>query len=159
LERHRTGGMTVIAVLTIVVGGIEALAGLVQLADVPDLLRVSDIIILVARLAFGLPILAAGVVGIIAGIAMLALRPSARTLSLVSGGLLILTPLLLLILMAVFTPLIIPVFALIGTHDLSATNLGLMLFTVIYVALPVSYGVVLCVAVRKPAWRATFAKG
>ena len=158
MERHRTGGMTVIAVLDIVVGGFAIIAGLSQLADVYDLLRVGDIIILVARVAFGLPILAAGVVGIIAGIAMLALRSSARALSLVFGGLLILTPVLLLVLMAVFTPLIIPVLASIGTYDLSAGNRGLILFAGIYVALPVSYAVVLCVAFRKPAWRATFAK-
>jgi hypothetical protein len=151
--------MTVISVLNIVVGGIEILAGLVQLADVYDLLRLGDIIILVARVAFGLPILAAGVVGIIAGIAMLALRSWARALSLAFAGLLILTSVVLLILTAVFTPLVIPVLASIGPYDLSADNLGLILFTVIYVALPVTYALVLCVAFRKPAWRATFAKG
>ena len=158
MEQHRTGGMTVIAVLTIVVGGIETLAGLCQLVDVPDLLRVGDIFILVARVAFGLPILAAGVVGIIAGIAILALRSWARAVSLVFGGLLFLTPVLLLILMSVFTPLIIPVFASIGSYDLSAANPGLILFAGIYVALPVSYAVVLCVVFRKPAWRATSAE-
>lgn len=154
LEQHRTGGMTVIAVLTIVVGGIATLAGLCQLVDVPDLLRVGDIFILVARAAFGLPILAAGVVGIIAGIAILALRSWARAVSLVFGGLLFLMPVLLLILMSVFTPLIIPVLASIGSYDLSAGNPGLILFAGIYVALPVSYAVVLCVVFRKPAWRA-----
>jgi hypothetical protein len=159
LERDRTGGMTVIAVLNIVVGSIESFAGSVQLLDVHELWRLGDTIIVVARVGLGIPALAAGVVGIIAGIAMLTLRPWARVLSLAFSGCLTLMSVLLLILTSAFTPLIIPVLASIGSYDLSATNAGLTLFAVSYLALPLSYALVLSVVFRKSAWRAMFAQG
>jgi hypothetical protein len=151
--------MTVIAVLTIVVGGIELLAGLVQLVDVLDQFRTDDAIILGIRAVFGLPTLAAGVVGITAGIATLALRPRARALSGAFGGLLILTSVVLLFLVSTLTPYVIPVLASVGSFDLSADSPALNLFMLIYVAVPVAYALVLFVAFSRPAWRATFAKG
>jgi hypothetical protein len=158
LERHRTGGMTVIAVLNIVVGGIEILAGLFPLRGAYEW-GVDFFVVPAALVAFALLTLAAGVVGIIAGIGMLRLRSWARRLSLVFGGLLILASGGLLMLISVFTPFIIPIIASIGTYDPNSNLAAMILFTVIYVVLPVSYAFVLCVVFHLPAWRATFAKG
>jgi hypothetical protein len=158
LETHRTGGMTVIAVLNIVVGGIEILAGLFPLRGAYEW-GVDLFIIPAALVAFALLTLAAGAVGIIAGIGMLRLRSWARRLSLVFGGLLILASGGLLMLISVFTPFIIPIIASIGTYDPSSDLAAMILFTVIYVVLPVSYAFVLCIVFRMPAWRATFAQG
>jgi hypothetical protein len=160
LERHRTGGMTVIAVLNIVVGGIAILAGLSQLLGALYDKWEGIFAIPAGIVAFGLLILAAGIVGIIAGIAMLGLHSWARRLSLAFGGLLIMVVGGVLILAAVFTPFIIPVIAAYGTYDLDPLRShDLTLFAVIYAVLPVSYALVLCVVFRTPAWRATFAKG
>jgi hypothetical protein len=158
LETHRTGGMTVIAVLNIVVGGIEILAGLFPLRGAYEW-GVDLLVIPAALVAFALLVLAAGVVGIIAGIGMLRLRSWARRLSLVFGGLLILASGGLLMLISVFTPFIMPIIASIGTYDPSADLAAMIPFTVTYVVLPVSYAFVLCVVFRRPAWQATFAKG
>ncbi len=159
METHRTGGMTVIAVLDIVVGGTEILAGLFQLVGTVDMMPPSGSfgILETVRTAFALPILAAGVVGIIAGIGMLALRSWARTVSLAFSGLLILTSVFLLFLTSALTLLLLPVLASIDGSD--PTTAGLILFAVVYVALPVSYAFVLWIAFSRPAWRATFAKG
>ena len=158
MERHRTGGMTVIAVLNIVVGGIEILAGLFPLRGAYKW-GVDLFVIPAALVASALLVLAAGVVGIIAGIGMLRLRSWARRLSLVFGGLLILASSGLLMLISVFTPFIMPIIASIGTYDPSADPAAMIVFTVTYLVLPVLYAFVLCVVFRRPAWQATFAKG
>src|ERR1700719_2108583 len=85
LERHRTGGIIVIAVLNIVVGGIEILAGLFALRGASEW-RVALFVVPAALVAFALLVLAAGVVGTIAAIGMLRLRSWARGLSLVFAG-------------------------------------------------------------------------
>ena len=163
MDRHRTGAMTVIAVLSIVVGGIEILAGLFPLRGALDMVyhewRTVIVVIPAALMAFALVVLAAGVVGIIAGIGMLRLRSWARRLSLAFGGLLILVSVGVLMLIAVFTPFIMPIIASIGSYDPSADLVAMIPFTIVYFALPMFYAVVLSVAFSMPAWRATFAKG
>jgi hypothetical protein len=155
--------MTVIAVLNIVVGGIEIVAALFPLRNalvwMYDEWQTVIFVIPAALLVFALLVLAAGVVGIIAGIGMLRLRAWARRLSLMFSGLLILVSVGLLMLIAAFTPFIIPVIASIGTHDPTTDSAAMILFTIVYLALPVLYACVLCAAFRRPAWHATFAKG
>lgn len=158
LERHRTGGMTVIAVLNIVVGGIEILAGLFPLRGAYEW-GVDLFVIPAALVAFALLVLAAGVVGIIAGIGMLRLRSWARRLSLAFSGLLILSAGGLLMLISIFTPFIMPIIASIGSYDPISDPAAMIPFTVTYLVLPVSYSFVLFVVFNRPAWRATFAKG
>ncbi len=93
MERHRTGGMTAIAVGNIFLGGLGILNGLFLvlgfLAFMYELLRLGVFEFPIARLAFPLLVLATGIVGLIAGIGIFMLRPWARVLSLVYGGLLI----------------------------------------------------------------------
>ena len=162
MDRHRTGAMTVIAVLSIIVGGVEILAGLFPLRGALDMMdhewRTVIVVIPAALVAFALLVSATGVVGIIAGIGMLRLRAWARRSSLAFGGLLILVPLGVLMLIAVFTPFIMPIIASIGSYDPSSDLVAMIPFTVVYVVLPVAYSLVLCVAFSRPAWRATFAK-
>jgi hypothetical protein len=159
LERHRTGGMTAIAVLTIIFGGLGILTGLFNvlgfLVLMYELLRVGLFEIPVARLTFSLLSLATGIVGLITGIGMFALRPWARALSLVYGGLLILS--------SVFSFFTLPIIATIGTYDIgsiSASGLArLIIFGAIYLVLPALYPLLLCVVFFSPAWKITFAKG
>jgi hypothetical protein len=159
VERHRTGGMTAIAVLSIIMGILEILNGLFQLANaltlIYNMLQLGFFEMPTARVAFSLLLLATGIVGLIAGIGVLALRPSARTLSLVFGGLLILS--------SVVSYFIVPIIASIGTYDigsLSAEGLArLMIFSAIDVVLPVPYALLLFVVFYKPAWKTAFAKG
>lgn len=159
MERHRTGGMTAIAVLTIVIGGIEILKGLFHAAGailfMYELLRLGAFDIPAARVAFSLLLLATGIVGLIAGIGMLALRSSARPLSLAFAGLLIVSCALAFVM--------VPIIASIGTYDvgsLSAGNLArLVIFGLTYVVIPVTYAFALCVVFSRPAWRDAFAKG
>ena len=159
MERHRTGGMTAIAVLNVIFGGLGILNGLFQLLGslvlMYELLRLGVFEIPRARLAFSLLILATGIVGLIAGIGMFALRPWARTLSLVYGGLLIVS--------SVFSFFTVPIIASIGTYDvrsIGAYDLArLIIFSVIYVVLPVLYSPLLCIVFYRPAWKTTFAKG
>src|SRR5690242_8150763 len=104
--------MTVIAVLNILVGGIEIVAGLFPLRNAlvwmyEEWLTVI-FVIPAALLAFALLVLAAGTIGIIAGIGTLRLRPSARRSSLLFGGLLLLVPIGCLMLILVFTPFMMP---------------------------------------------------
>jgi hypothetical protein len=150
--------MTVIAVLNIVVGGIEILAGLFPLRGAYEW-GVDLFVIPAALVAFALLVLAAGVVGIIAGIGMLRLRSWARRLSLAFSGLLILSAGGLLMLISIFTPFIMPIIASIGSYDPISDPAAMIPFTVTYLVLPVSYAFVLCVVFNRPAWRATFAKG
>jgi len=159
LERHRTRGMTAIAVLNIVVGGLVVLGGLFQLGFALvltyELFRVGANEIPMARVAFSLLLLATGAAGIVAGIGMFAPRSWARPLSLAFGGLSILS--------AALSCFMVPIIASIGTYDLaslSAANLArLTIFVLVYVVLPVSYSVVLFVVFYRPAWRAAFARG
>jgi hypothetical protein len=159
VEKQRTSGMTTIAVLNIVVGVIVILSGLFQLLGALalfwELLRMGIFDLPAIRLLFSFLLLATGIVGLIAGIGMLSLRPSARELSFVFAGLLILS--------AVFSFFTIPIIASIGTYNprsISAEGLArLVIFSVIYVVLPVSYALLLLVAFGRSAWKSAFAKG
>ena len=164
MERHRTGGMTAIAVLTIIFGGLGILSGLFHvlgsLVLMYELLRLGVFEIPIAStysLAFSLLVLATGIVGLIAGIGMFALRPWARELSLVYGGLLILS--------SVFSFFTLPIMASIGTYDYDIGSIGasglarLIIFGAIYLVLPALYPLLLCVVFFSPAWKITFAKG
>src|ERR1700730_237998 len=151
--------MTAIAVLTIIFGGLGILSGLFNvlgfLVLMRELLRLGLFEIPVARLTFSLLSLATGIVGLITGIGMLALRPWARALSLVYGGLLICS--------SVFSFFILPIIASIGTYDIgsiSASGLArLIIFGAIYLGLLALYPLLLCVVFFSPAWKITFAKG
>ena len=159
MERDRTGGMTAMAVLNIILGGIGILNGLFLLLGalylMSELLRLGAFYIPIARLAFCLLILATGVVGLIAGLGIFRLRPWARALSLVYAGLLILS--------SVVSYLAVPIIATIGTYGIGSISadglIRLIVFGAIYVALPVPYSILLCVVFYKPAWKATFARG
>jgi len=159
VERRRTSGMTVIAVLNIVFGSLEILKGLFHAAGavvyVYELLRLgAGFDIPVARVMFSLLLLTTGVVGLTAGFGLLGLRSSARALSLVFGGLLIVS--------CALSFLAVPIIASLGTYDvgsLDSYNLArLIIFTVLFVVFPVSYSLVLCVVFHRPAWKAAFAK-
>lgn len=159
MEKFRTSGMTAIAVLNIILGGIGILNGLFLLLGafylMSELSRLGVFSIPTARLAFSLLILATGVVGIIAGIGIFRLRPWARALSLVYGGLLILS--------SVLSYFAVPIIATIGTYDIGSISadglVRLIIFGAIYVVLPVPYSLLLCVVFCKPAWKTTFAEG
>jgi len=159
VEKHRTGGMTAIAVLNIVVAAIVILAGLFQLLFAItlfwELLRMGVFELPVIRFMLAFLILATGIVGLIAGIRMLALRPSARELSLVFAGLLIVS--------AVLSYFLIPVIASIGTYDfasISAAGLArLIIFCAAYVVVPVCYALILFMVLSRPWWKTAFAKG
>jgi uncharacterized membrane protein (DUF2068 family) len=159
MEGHRTGGMTAIAVLNIIFGGLGILNGLFNvlgsLTLMHELLRLGVFEIPMARSAFSLLTLATGIVGLIAGIGMFALRPWARALSLVYGGLLILS--------SVFAFFTVPILASIGTYDIASIDAyglaRLIIFSVIYVVLPVPYSLLLCAVFYKPAWKTAFANG
>jgi uncharacterized membrane protein (DUF2068 family) len=159
MESHRTGGMTAIAVLNIIFGGLGILNGLFNvlgsLALMHELLRLGVFEIPMARAAFSVLTLATGIVGLIAGIGIFALRPWARALSLVYAGLLILS--------CVFSFFTVPILASIATYNIGSIDAHglarLIIFSVIYVVVPVPYSLVLCVVFNKPAWKAAFAKG
>ena len=158
MERHRTGGMTAIAVLNIVSGGLVILAGLFQALNaivlMYELLRLGVFQIPMDRVTFALLVLATGIVGLIAGIGMVSLRSWARSLSLVYAGLLIVS--------CVLSYFSVPIIATIGTYDvgsLSPYNLArVVIFSVIYVVIPAIYSPILCVVFSKPAWKDAFAK-
>ena len=151
--------MTAIAVLDIIFGVVGFLAGLFNLLGAFvlfwELLRLGVFEIPMARLTFSLLLLATGIVGLIAGLRTLALRPSARTLNLVYAGLLIAS--------AVVSYFTVPIIGTIGTYDIgsiSAEGLArLIIFGFIYVAFPVPYSAVLCAVFSMPAWKAAFATG
>jgi hypothetical protein len=159
VERHRTGGMTAIAVLNIIFGGLEILKGLFHalgaFVQMYELLRLGAFGIPLDRAALSLLLLATGIVGLIAGIGLFALRSSARTLSLVFAGLLILSSALSFV--------TLPILTSIGTYDLGSLesyNLArLIIFVVLHVVFPVPYAFLLYVVFHKPAWKTAFAKG
>jgi hypothetical protein len=152
VDKHRTGGMTAIAVLNIIIGAIVILAGLFQLLFALtltyELLRLGAFELPAMRFMFAFLILATGIVGLIAGIGMLSLRPSARGLSLVFAGLLIVS--------AALSYFLIPIIASIGTYDLASISaeglVRLIIFCVVYVVLPVSYALILFVVLNTRAW-------
>lgn len=158
MERQRTGGMSAIAVLNIIFGGIGILNGLYLVlgafALMSELSRLDVFAIPAARVAFALLILATGIVGIIAGIGIFTLRTWARALSLVYG--------LLLMVSSAISFFAVPIIASIGTYDigsLSADGLArLILFGVIYVAFPAPYALLLYFVFYKPPRRRTFGK-
>jgi hypothetical protein len=107
-----------------------------------------------ARVLFSVLILATGTVGLIAGVRLLALCPSARVLSLVFGGLLIFS--------SVFSFFTVPIIASIGSYDISSISteglVRLIIFGGIDVVLPVFFSFILFAAFYKPGWKATLAK-
>jgi hypothetical protein len=159
VEKHRTRGMTAIAIINIIVGALLILGGLFQLLYALTLfwhlLRMGVFDVPAIRFLFSFLLLATGIVGLIAGSKTLALRPSARGLSLVFAGLLIVS--------AVLSYVTIPIIASIGTYDLRSISaeglVRLIVFSVIYVVVPVTYAVVLFVIFSRPSWKAPFAKG
>jgi hypothetical protein len=163
LEARRTGGMTVIAILSILVGGIEILAGVFPLWSALDMIYYEGWTVIVAipagLIAFALLLFAAGTVGGIAGLGTFRLRSSARRLSLMFGGLLLLVPIGCLMLISAFTPFIMPIIASIGSYDPSVDRVAMIAFAVVYLGLPAFYAVVLFIAFNRPAWQATFARG
>jgi hypothetical protein len=158
VERHPMAGMTAIAVLNIIFGGVGIFAGVFNLlgflALLSELSRLGVFELPAARLTFSLLMLATGAVGLVAGFAIFARRPWARTLSLAYAGLLILS--------SVFSYTIVPIISTIGTYDIgSIDSIGLVrliIFGVIYIIFPVPYSIVLCVVFFVPASKATFAK-
>jgi len=159
VDRHRTAGMTAIAVLNMISGVVVILAGLLNVLGVLYLLhqqlRLGVFESPTVRGTFALLLLATGIVGLIAGFAMRAPRPWARTVSLVYAGLLIAS--------SVLACFIVPILATIGTYDITsvpAEGLArLIVFGVIYVLFPVPYAIVLCVVFCTTSWKAVFAKG
>jgi hypothetical protein len=143
--------MTTIAVLNIVVGVIVILSGLFQLLGALalfwELLRMGIFDPPAIRLLFSFLLLATGIVGLIAGLGMLSLRPSARGLSLVFAGLLVVS--------AVLSCFLVPIIASIWTYDwrsISAAGLArLIVFCVVYVVLPVSYAFLLFIVFGRAA--------
>lgn len=159
VERHLTRGMTAIAVVNVVFGSLGIFNGLFQLLGAflftYELLRLgAGFEIPVGRLSFSLFALATALVGLIAGGAIFRLRPWARILSLVYGGLLI-----LLLVFAYFT---VPIISSIGTYDPSSIDaygaVRLIIFSVLYIVFPVPYAVLLWFVFHKRAWKATFAQ-
>ena len=159
MERHRTGGMTAIAVLNIIFGGFEILKGLFHalgaIVLMLELWRVGAFDIPAGPVAFSLQLLATGIVGLVAGIGLFRLRSWARELSLVFAGLLILS--------CALSFLTLPILASIGSYDvgsLTSSDLArLTLFVVFHAVFPMSYALLLCVVFHKPAWKTAFAKG
>ena len=151
--------MTAFAVLNITLGVLEILNGLFQLIGslvlVYELVRLGVFERPPARLFFSFMLVATGIVGLVAGVEVLAPRPSARPLSFVFGRLLIFS--------SVCSFFVVPIIASIGTYDirsLSAEGLArLVLFALSYIVLPVSYSSFLFVVFSRADWRATFAKG
>lgn len=157
VEKRRSAGMTAIAVLNITLGALEILNGLFQLLGtlvlIYELLRLGVFEMPAARLMFSLLLMATGIIGLIAGTGMLTLRPSARALSLVFGGLLIFS--------SVCSFFVVPIIASIGSYDIRSLSIEglerLVLFGVLDVVLPVSYSIVLFVVFSRSDWKATFA--
>ena len=157
MDPHRTGGMTAIAVLSIIFGGVGILSGLFQLvgafAMLHELWRLGVYEIPAPRFAFAFVLLATGVIGLVAGIGIFKLRPWARALSFVYAALLIAS--------AALSYKMVPIIATIGTYDIGSVSadglVRLIIFSLIYVVIPVPYALLLCLVLSKPAWKAAFA--
>jgi hypothetical protein len=150
--------MTAVAVLNIVFGGLVILMGLFLALGVLALLyeqtRLGVFALPTARSAFAILVLATGIVGLVAAIGILKLRPWAGGTSQAFAG--------LLIICCVLSFLLVPIIASIGTYDLrviDAFNLvRLALFSAIFLAIPMIYAPILFIAFSRPAWKAAFAK-
>jgi hypothetical protein len=158
VERRRTGGMTAIAILNIILGGFVILNGLnhfiVSYILMYELWRLGVFSIPVARLAVSLLILVTGIVGLVAGIGITRLRPWARALSLVFGGLFIFSS------VVPFAAAIVASYGASDAANFTASDVIRVIITsTIYVAIPVLYSLILFTVFYKPAWQATFAKG
>jgi uncharacterized membrane protein (DUF2068 family) len=143
--------MTALAVLNIVFGGLGIASGLLRVPRSIVLMYESwRLNVLMFSTTSGaliaLLILAAGVVGLIAGIGIFALRPWARTLSLVYGGLF------------VFSSVVSFAASIVSSHGAYDVTI-IMILVVMYVAIPVAYALVLFLAFQRPGWKATFADG
>lgn len=158
VERRRTGGMTAVAVLNIVFGGLVILMGLFLALGVLALLyeqsRLGVFEVPAARSALSILVLSTGIVGLVAGIGILALRPWARALSFAYA--------VLLLISCVLSSFLVPIISSLVTDDLRAVdgfNLArLAIFSTIDVALPVLYAPILFIVFSRPAWKATFAE-
>jgi hypothetical protein len=158
VERRRTGGMTAIAVFNIVFGGLGILNGLYfflgSFVLTSELRRLGVFEVPVGRFAFALLVFATGVVGLIAGIGVLTLRPWARSLSLGYGALLLLSR------VAYF--FVVPIIASLSTVDLSSFGtddvLRLIIFSAKDVVIPVIYTPILYIVFCKSTWRTAFAR-
>jgi hypothetical protein len=151
--------MTAVASLNIVFGVLVILMGLFLALGVIALLieqsRLGVFALPVARSAFAILVLATGIIGLVAGIGMFSLHPWARDLSLAFAG--------LLIVCCALSFFLVPIIASIGTYDLRAIDafnlVRLALFSAIFLAIPIIYAPILCVAFSRPAWKAAFRKG
>jgi hypothetical protein len=151
--------MTAIAVFTIFFGVVGILNGLFLVLGFLTFTyymfqlgaAVSEIPI--GRLAFPLLVVATGIVGVVVGVGILKLRPWARALSLVYGGLLVVS--------CAGSFVAVPIIAGIGTYDLGSIDAyglaRLIMFSVTYLVIPVPYSIVLYAVFHRPAWKATFA--
>ena len=159
MERHRTGGMTAIAVLNIIFGGLEILKGLFHALGavvlMVELVRVGAFDVPLARVAFALLLFATGIIGLIAGIGLFALRPWARALSLAFAGLLILSSVISFVTLPILSSMVTADLRSLSSYDLVRVTL----FGATHVLLPVPYGLLLLIIFHKPAWKAAFAKG
>jgi hypothetical protein len=153
VQRRRTAGMTALAVLNILFGALGILSGLLRvlqsLALMYQLWLLDVLGFFAARPALALLallIVATGVIGVVAGVRIFALRPSARASSLAYAGLLALSSVLCFI-------------AALMTYPLAVDATTLTLFVATYLAIPLPYALVLFLAFRRPAWKAAFAGG
>jgi ABC-type polysaccharide/polyol phosphate export permease len=151
--------MIAVAVLNICFGVLVILMGLFLALGVMALLyeqsRLGVFELPVARTAFAVLVLVTGIIGLVAGIGIFSLRPSARALSLAFA--------VLLIVCCALSFFLVPIIGSIGTYDLrtiDAFNLvRLAAFSAIFIAIPVIYAPILCIAFNKRAWKTVFAEG
>jgi len=150
--------MTAIAVINIVFGAIGILNGLYLVIGyavlIYQLTRLGVFELPMARAVFADLVLSTGIVGLAAGIGILRLRPWARMLSLAYGGLLLLS--------CVCSFVAVPIISTIGTYDIGSISgfglVRLIIFSAIYIVIPVPYSIILWALFYRPAWRTTFAK-
>jgi hypothetical protein len=151
--------MTAIAFLNIIFGGLEILKGLFHALGavilMVELVRVGAFDVPLPRVTFSLLLLGTGIVGLTAGIGLFALRPWARTLSLVFGGLLIVSSALSFLTLPIVASMVTADLGTLSSYDLARV----IMFGATHVLLPVPYGLLLLVVFHKPAWKAAFAKG
>jgi hypothetical protein len=158
VERRRTGGMTAVAIVNMIFGGIGILNGLLLVAVMVTLLReearLGVLEIQVARSAFAITALATGFIGLISGIGIFILRPWGRMLGLAYG--------VLLLVICVLSFFLVPLIASIrtnGFHASDTTNfVRLIVFGTIYAGVPVIYAPLMLFAFSRPTWKAAFSK-